>query len=233
MIDPTPIAGLLLGLAGSAHCIAMCGGVASALHRAAPDSGRRGTGQHLLYALGRLSSYALIGALAGALGLVLSDAFGPELTPRIQRIARSSVGVLLIALGIGLAVQRPFHRLERIGLSVWRRLQPLTRSSMRLPVPFRSVALGALWGFLPCGMVYGASAVAALTGSVWQGAVFMAAFGLGTVPAVLGIGAFATGLWSRMEHRNLRRASAIALMFCGVWTLVGPELITNVGHAAH
>jgi sulfite exporter TauE/SafE len=226
--EATPIAGLLLGLAGSTHCIAMCGGVASALDRAAPGERRHRIGPHVLYAVGRLTSYALFGALAGSLGFVLGEAFGPELAPQIKRGARLGVGVLLIALGIGLAGFRPLARVERLGISIWRRLQPLSQPVMRLPGPTRALALGALWGFLPCGMVYGASAVAAVTGSAGQGALFMTAFGLGTVPAVLGMGAFAAELWARLGRRNLRRVAAFAVVLCGVWTLVGPTLLATV-----
>jgi len=231
--DPTPIAGFLLGLVGSTHCLAMCGGVASALDRAAPKRGGHRIRAHLFYATGRLASYSLFGALAGALGFVAAEAIGPELAPRVQTGARWGVGLLLIAFGIGLAGFRPLRRVERLGLSVWRRIQPLARHLKHLPGPTRALALGALWGFLPCGMVYGAAAVAALTGTAAQGALFMLAFGLGTVPAVLGVGAFASELFARLGRQNLRRASALAIALCGVWTLVGPELMRAAPHAHH
>jgi sulfite exporter TauE/SafE len=143
------------------------------------------------------------------------------------------VDLLLILLGIGLAGFRPLRGAERLGLSIWRRLRPLSRRLMRFPAPLRPLALGALWGFLPCGLVYGASAVALMTSSAREGALFVTAFGLGTVPAVLGVGAFAAGIWGRLGRQNLRRVSALAVALCGVWTLVGPEFVRTVSHAHH
>jgi hypothetical protein len=82
-------------------------------------------------------------------------------------------------------------------------------------------------------MIYGALAVAAITGSVVQGASFMAAFGLGTVPAVLSIGAFASGLWARLDRQSLRRFAAVAIALCGVWVIAGPVLIQAFQQAQH
>lgn len=228
MTDATPIAGLFLGLAGSAHCIAMCGGIASALDCAARDGGWKAIGSHLLYAVGRIGSYALLGAVVGGLG----HAMGAGLPPEFRVGTRWAVGLLLIALGIALAGFGPLRRIERLGMSVWRRLQPFSRTLSSLPGPIRMLGLGALWGFLPCGLVYGAVGVAALTGNAAWSAIFMAAFGLGTLPAVLFMGLLASGAWQRLRSANLRRASAFAVMLCGVWTIVGPAL-TRASAGAH
>ena len=170
MTTPIWLAGLLLGLAGSAHCVVMCGGVASALDRTLPDSRARRIVAHVLYAFGRVTSYTLFGAVAGASGAVLTDALGLGVSREFQIAVRVGIGLLLIALGLGLAGFSAFRRLERFGLSLWRRLQPLSRRAMRLPGSLRSLALGALWGFLPCGMVYGALVAAAATATAGQGA---------------------------------------------------------------
>lgn len=235
--DPTPIAGLLLGLASSTHCVAMCGGVASALDRAAPRGRGRRIASHLLYAAGRIGSYVLFGALAGGLGLALGQAIGaaigPERLPLLSRVARVAVGGLLIVFALGLAGLAPLRPLERMGLPLWRRLQPLVGRLRRAPAPLAALGLGALWGFLPCGMVYGAASVAALTGSTSAGALFMGAFGLGTVPAVLGVGAFAGSLWRRIDPRRLRRVTALGLALCGLWVVLGPSLMRSLAHAHH
>jgi sulfite exporter TauE/SafE len=232
-MDATPLAGFFLGLAGSAHCVAMCGGIASALDRVATGKGWHRLGAHALYALGRLGSYSILGALVGALGLALSKTVAPGLLPQLQLATRWGVGLLLIVFAIGIAGFRPLRGVERFGHAVWRRLQPLARPLARLPGPLRTLGLGALWGFIPCGMVYGASAVAAVTGSAAQGASFMAAFGLGTVPAVLSTGAFAAGLWTRLGRQNLQRVSALAIALCGAWVIVGPLVLRASEHAHH
>ena len=233
MTTPIWLAGFLLGLAGSAHCVVMCGGVSSALDRALPDGGRHPIGSHVLYAVGRVATYALFGAVAGVAGAALAQTLGLGAVADVQVVVRVCVGLLLIALGLGLAGFRGFRRLEHLGLSLWRRVRPLTRRAARLPGSLRALALGALWGFLPCAMVYGALLAAAATASPGQGALFMLAFGLGTVPAVLAIGAFASGLWARLGHQNLRRGSAFAIVVCGVWTLLGSGALHSLGHAHH
>lgn len=232
MTDPTPIAGLLLGLAGSVHCVAMCGGVASALDRIGPQDGHR-LRMHLLYALGRVGTYTAIGAVVGFAGASIVQLVTPAHMPKVQLATRYGLGLILIAFGAGLA-GFPFLRgVERLGHGIWKRLQPMARPLMGLPTPLRTLGLGALWGFIPCGMVYGALAVASVTGSVANAAIFMAAFGLGTVPAVLSTGAVAAGFWKRIGRENLRRVSAIAVALCGVWVIVGPMLLKTSEHAHH
>jgi sulfite exporter TauE/SafE len=190
-------------------------------------------GAHALYALGRVAAYAMFGAVAGASGATLTGLLGLGVAADVQIGVRVLVGLLLIGLGLGLAGFRVFRRLERFGLSLWRRLQPLSRRAMRLPGPLRALALGALWGFLPCAMVYGALLAAAATLTAVQGALFMLAFGLGTAPAVLTLGMFATGLGSRLGQQNLRRGSALAVVVCGVWTLLGSGVLRSLSHVHH
>lgn len=223
MTEATPLAGLLLGLAGSAHCVAMCGGVASALDRAATGEGWRRIAAHALYGIGRVGSYAVLGAIVGAAG----HAVGAGLPPEFRVGMRWAVGLLLIGIGVALAGFRPLRGAERFGMSVWRRLQPLSRFLMPLPAPLRTLGLGALWGFLPCGLVYGAAGVAAVTGTAASGATFMTAFGVGTMPAVFSLGVFASGFWASLKRAHLRKISAFAVVLCGVWTIVGPLLMSH------
>ncbi|MCP4026648.1 MAG: sulfite exporter TauE/SafE family protein, partial [Sphingomonas sp.] len=203
IVEATPLAGLVLGFAGSAHCVGMCGGVASALDRVATGSGWRRLASHGLYAVGRVGSYAVLGSAVGGLG----QAFADQLPSGFQTIVRWAVGALLIALGISLMRLRALRGLERMGASVWRRLQPLAGRIVRFPAPLRSLALGALWGWLPCGLVYSAAGVAAVTGSAASGAMFMIAFGVGTLPAVLSLGTAASGLWSKFGQRRMQGVS--------------------------
>ncbi|MDP6979090.1 MAG: sulfite exporter TauE/SafE family protein [Myxococcota bacterium] len=228
IVEATPLAGLVLGFAGSAHCVGMCGGVASALDRVATGTGWRRIASHVLYAVGRVGSYAVLGAVVGGLG----QAFADQLPSGSRAIVRWAVGVLLIIMGISLMRLRALRGLEKVGASVWRRLQPLTRQIVRLPAPVRSLALGALWGWLPCGLVYSAAGVAAVTGSAPSGAMFMIAFGAGTLPAVLSLGTAASGLWSKFRHRRVQGVSGAIIALCGVWTIVGPSIM-RVGHHAH
>jgi len=219
------MAAVFLGLAGSAHCVAMCGGVAAALDRAASGTGWRRSGFHALYAMGRLGSYALLGALVGALG----HAVGTALPTGSQLGLRLAAGLLLIAIGISLAGFGRLRGIERVGAAAWRRLAPLSKRLSGLPAPLRALGLGALWGFLPCGLVYGAAGVAAVTGTAASGAIFMTAFGVGTTPAVFSLGVFASGVFAGLDRWNLRKLSACAVVLCGVWTIAGPIFMSS-GH---
>jgi len=215
------LGGLTVGFLGSAHCIGMCGGIASALSLAIPPE-RRGTAtlvaHHACYSLGRILSYAIAGGLAGAVGLVLGQVLGV----RGGLVLRALAATLLVLLGLYLAGWWPgLAFLERQGERVWARLAPLTsrlRPGRSLPAAF---ALGMLWGWLPCGLVYSALALAVASGGPVQGALLMAAFGLGTLPATLATGLLAQRLtWLTRAPASRRVAGALMILF-GVWTFAG------------
>jgi len=215
------LGGLGIGFLGSAHCIGMCGGIASALSLAMPPE-RRGTAtlvaHHACYSLGRVLSYAIAGALAGAVGLVLGQALGA----RGGLVLRVAAAAMLVLLGLYLAGWWPgLAFLERQGARVWQKLAPLTsrlRPGRSLPSAF---ALGMLWGWLPCGLVYSALALAATSGSPAHGALLMAAFGFGTLPATLATGLLAQRLtWLTRAPVSRRLAGALMILF-GLWTFTG------------
>ncbi|HTH49094.1 MAG TPA: sulfite exporter TauE/SafE family protein [Candidatus Limnocylindria bacterium] len=166
----------LLGLAGSLHCAGMCGPLALALP--ATGSGTVGfvTGR-LAYNLGRIVTYTLLGVVFGLLGKSLS-------LIGVQRWLSIGAGALILAgllitrrAGPGLPMVRAVGWLKAgFGTLLRRR----TLGSLGL--------LGLLNGLLPCGLAYAACAGAAATGSLAMGTAYMALFGLGTVPLMLGIG---------------------------------------------
>jgi len=225
----TLVGGIGLGFLGSPHCVAMCGGVASALALAARGAGAPALRQ-VAYNAGRLVSYGLAGALAGALGLSAARLLGPLGTLAL----RAAAALLLIALGLyltgwwsGLAA------LERQGARLWRHIAPLAR---RLQ-PGRSLggalALGMLWGWLPCGLVYSALALAVTAGDAPHGALLMAGFGLGTLPAVLATGLVAQRVTARGRAAASRRLAGVMLIGFGLWTFAASGAIGHLrGDAA-
>lgn len=223
--DPGLAAALLAGLAGSAHCLGMCGGIAGALGAA----GRGRPTYALAYSTGRIASYALAGAAAGLLGARLAGLadVGPWL--------RLLTGALLILLGLqvafGLRLLRP---LESAGARLWRYLAPAARALMPPRHIGQALALGAVWGWLPCGLVYGMLAAAAGTGGPARGAAFMAVFGLGTVPAVAGM-SLASQRVAGWFGSGRRRALGLLLAAFGAWTLVTPlaHLTATPEHPPH
>ena len=177
-------AALLVGLLGSSHCIGMCGGIVGALGFGI-ESRLRSRPQplllfHLSYNLGRIGSYVLVGLAAGALGGGLARL---GITPMVGKLFAAA---FMVALGLYLAGWwRGLAALERAGLHLWRRIQPLAQRLLPVRRPAQALLLGALWGWLPCGLVYAAVAWSLTAGGALDGALLMLGFGLGTLPALL------------------------------------------------
>lgn len=210
-------AALAAGFAGGAHCAAMCGGIASA----AGASFRTGTGLPVRAALvfngARLVGYAVLGAalatVYGSLGRVLP----------LQGVAwagRLAAVVVMVALALRLLTGRDWLGVERFGGWAWNGLRPLFGRATALPPGLRHGAMGLLWGFLPCGLVYSVLLMAAVTGEPLIAAGAMLAFGLGTLPPLLGLtlGAASVGEWLRRP--GMRRVAGVAVLACAAWTLV-------------
>ena len=195
------LAALTLGFLGSTHCVAMCGGIVSVLAAGAAPNLRRSERPPLLrivlYSVGRIGSYALAGAAVGALSLLVRDA----LPVRVGQMAlRGGAGLLMLALGLHLTgLFRGFTVLERAGAPLWRRIEPAAKRLLPVRSGWHALALGAVWGWVPCGMVYTALALAAATGSAPGGALAMGIFGAGTLPAMVLAGVLARGVSSRMR----------------------------------
>lgn len=184
----------LAGLLGGLHCAGMCGGILGALSTGGGAALPRLIGTHA----GRIGSYALLGAavagLGGAAGLVAG------LAP-LQIALYLLANVVLLATGAYLLGWRaPMTWVEARGGGLWRHLSPWTRSLLPVRTLGQGLALGALWGFMPCGLVYGALAMAMLSGQPLAGSALMAAFGLGTLPNLL-----AAGVLMRRGARSARR----------------------------
>jgi uncharacterized protein len=206
------LAALLGGLVGSVHCVGMCGGIAGALGVA--GGGRASFA--LAYSAGRIGSYAAAGAVAGAVGAGLAGAAG------IGPWLRLLMGLVLVLLGLQVALNlRLLAPLEAAGAGLWRRLAPAARHFVPPRHAGQALALGALWGWLPCGLVYGMLAAAAGSGGALDGAVFMAVFGLGTAPAMVGL-AWASGRGSQWLTASRRRALGWLLVAFGAWTAATP-----------
>jgi len=215
---PTLLSALTLGLLGSAHCIGMCGGITAALSLSL--NGRSRTqlyGLMLTYHLGRITSYAIAGFLLAGLGWYLGG-----LTPAVKMGLRYLAAGMLIAMGLYLTGWwRGLTQLEKIGQHLWRRIQP--RASALLPIrsPANAWAVGMLWGWLPCGMVYSALTWSAVQGEPLRGALLMAAFGMGTIPSVLLVGAFSRQLGSIIQARITRNLAGLLIMMLGLWSVPG------------
>ena len=216
-VDATLMAGLVAGLAGSSHCLGMCGGIAAALGgNSAP--GGRGVACVLGYNFGRVASYALIGAIAGLIGAGIGQGLGPA-APLLRLFAAA----LVILVGLQLAFDRNLLApLERAGLRLWQHIAPLAQRCMPVRNPAMAFALGGLWGWLPCGLVYAMALTAAGVGNPGGGAAFMIAFGLGTIPAMALVGVAGGRLAGFFKDKRFRRFAGLAVLALGIWTAIFP-----------
>lgn len=205
----------ITGLLGGVHCLGMCGGIVTAI-----SLGAQGQRPLLLlgYNLGRLGSYTLIGTLLGGLGgwgVAQADYYP------LQLGLYTAANLLLILMGLYLAgFSGWLLRIERLGSPLWQRLQPLGRRLLPVRHPLHSVALGALWGWVPCGLVYSASLSALASQSATSGALVMLSFGLGTLPNLLLMGSFASRLQQLKQQRPVRVLAGLAVCIIGAWHLV-------------
>lgn len=223
-MDPTGLdlpplaAAFVFGLLGGAHCIGMCGGIMSALSFAVPPSMRssaRLSGLLLGYNLGRVSSYMLAGALAAGLGTLLGGLAG-----EIRLVLQILAAVMLILMALYIADWwKGLLRVEALGRRLWRHLEPLGRKLMPVVKIPQALALGAVWGWLPCGLVYSMLAWSLAVAEPVRGAALMGAFGLGTLPALLATGFAARGLGDLIRHPATRTLAATLIIAFALWQL--------------
>ena len=221
---------LAVGLAGSVHCVGMCGGIVGALSGTAPrrvipiavampmPQVSEGVLRVLAYNAGRIGSYMVAGALAAGL------ANGAASLARIawwQGFAYLLANVMLAMLGLYLMnLWRGLTQVEAAGNLLWRRVLPLLKYLLPMDTLPKAFALGGLWGWVPCGMVYSVLLTAMLSGSAADGAAVMLAFGAGTLPMLLALGLAGARLRAALQTRNVRLACGLLVLAFGVLGIV-------------
>jgi uncharacterized protein len=225
-------AAFIAGVAGSAHCFAMCGGLAGAFGmrvRSSATATSNAFSNALPYHAGRLSGYAVAGAACGLLGATLQTILD---LARIGAWLRTASGVLLLMIALRtLSPWNPLRWLETLGAKFWRGLQPLTRKTAALNGNAHAIALGFLWGWLPCGLVYSMLLFAALSGRALDGATILLAFGLGTLPAMLASSVLTAQARNLLRSQWPRLASGVLLLALGVWMIW--ISLSAAGHVHH
>lgn len=210
------LAVFLTGLLGGAHCVGMCGGIVAAI--SLHPGGRQPFVFQLAYSGGRIASYSMAGALAGLIG---SAAFLSDTLYPLQQGLYLLAQIVLILLGLYLAgLNQSVLVLERAGGVLWRRLQPLIARVMPIRTLSQALAAGALWGWLPCGLVYSVLVSALASGGAGQGATLMLLFGLGTLPNLLLMGWAARSLREWMRRVWVKRIAGLGVAAMGVWGLI-------------
>ncbi|SDJ50966.1 sulfite exporter TauE/SafE family protein [Billgrantia gudaonensis] len=235
-MDPTGLdlpplaAAFVFGLLGGAHCIGMCGGIMSALTFAVPPSMRspaRLSGLLLGYNAGRIASYMVAGALVASLGTLLA------LSTQLRLVLQAFAAVMLILMALYIADWwKGLLKVEALGKRLWKHLEPIGRRLMPVVKVPQAVALGAIWGWLPCGLVYSMLAWSLAVADPWHGAALMGAFGLGTLPALLVTGLAARQMGALIRHPATRSVAALTIIGFALWQL-GTLLPLNSHTLAH
>lgn len=212
-MEPSPGLFLFMGLFGSVHCAAMCGPIAGALALSLPKECRHNPLHLAAYlvalSLGRILSYGLAGGLGGLLGSAIAQ---NPLAPSLHELLRGLAALVVILTGLYLTGWFPrLKQMDRLGVPVWRRLEPLQRRLLPVHSRRQAVLYGMVWGWLPCGLVYYAVLLTLAADDPLQGALMMSLFGLGTLPAILGLGSF-VGWIAGLARRPAWRATAGLLL---------------------
>jgi uncharacterized protein len=209
------LSAFIIGFLGGGHCIAMCGGITTMLTSALPQHQVSKLPYIFSYNLGRIFSYSLIGAIAGFTGsLAIKNLGFPILA--LKLIA----GVFLILLGLYIGQWLMLlTKIEFIGKRIWQLLSPLSKKLIPINTVKKSLLLGALWGWLPCGLVYSTLTWSIASGSAVDGALIMTFFGLGTLPALLTVSFGVGQIKTLLQNALFRKSMALFLIFYGLFTL--------------
>ena len=221
-----PVDGLVLlaafasGLLGTVHCAAMCGGIATSLSIGQRDS----LWMAAVPNLGRVLGYALGGAIVGGIG---GGLLGIARMPGLGIAMRAAVGLVLIVVGLRLLDRG--GRLPKFaggpGAMLWRALAPLRNRVWPADTVGKRLAVGMLWGWMPCGLSTTLLAAAWLQASAAHGALTMAAFGLGTLPLMIPLTWAGARIGQRLQRGPFRNAAAALVVASGLLTVAAPWLM--------
>ncbi|QOD11737.1 sulfite exporter TauE/SafE family protein [Psychrobacter sp. 28M-43] len=222
------VAALLMGFFGSPHCLGMCGGLVTAFGLSMKDvSPAKRRALVATYHLGRLTSYALLGLIAGLIGItVLKPLMMGNSTPRIL------LGLVLVFVGVTMLGAPFLTKLERFGMRFWQYLSPLRQKVFPLNTFPRALTAGLLWGFLPCGLVYGALLIAVVAHNPLSGAALMFVFGLGTIPMLVATHETVGWLRDKIGRFRLRQLNGAVMVISGLAVAVVPMVMANM-HGSH
>ncbi|MCF6264337.1 MAG: sulfite exporter TauE/SafE family protein [Xanthomonadales bacterium] len=235
----TMFAVFMVGLLGSAHCFGMCGGIAAAMGAGSIEPGAskwQAFRKALIFNLGRIGSYAMLGGIVGALmgsvGLIVEfKQWGISL--------RLLTAMMIFLIGLQYLTNKSYLGwLERGGGRLWQkmgRIMGVTANSNQAKNPnWKALRTGLIWGWLPCGLVYTVLLTAAASGSALPAALIMLAFGIGTLPALTSITVAGPLLSQLRSSLQARRAIGLAMMLFAIW-IGGWALLMHTagGHAGH
>ena len=175
----------------------------------------------LLYNLGRLLSYTIAGTIFGSIGAILYQTVSPHLGYLfLQYIA----AMIMVSVGLYIAGWFPkYAYIERMAAPIWRFLEPFGKRLLPVASPLQAFAYGMIWGWLPCGLVYSALLLTITSSGPLEGGLFMLAFGLGTLPAIMGIAMVAEKVVGYSRNPKIRMFAGLFLIVLGLAGLLFAE----------
>lgn len=218
-VEISYLAAFLVGLMGGVHCVGMCGGIISALTFGVQQPLSRSRLFHfqLSYNIGRVLSYTVAGILLGGLSGLADQLL---VLNQYQTVLQVIAGLFMVAMGLYISGWwRGLRHIEGLGNHLWRHIEPFGRQLMPVTQPGQAFALGMLWGWLPCGLVYSVLIWSVSTGSAAEGGVLMLSFGLGTLPNLLLMGMFAAALQRFVRHAGVRYIAGGLVLIFGLGSL--------------
>ena len=228
------LAAFSMGLFGSPHCLGMCGGIVTAFGLSMQHvSDSKKNGLILTYHLGRLISYSLLGLIASLVGVAIFQSIMSNSAPRIV------LGAVLVLIGLAMLGLPLFNQLEKVGMRFWQSLAPIRKKVFPIDSFGKALFAGLLWGFLPCGVVYGALMMAIAGNNITTGAALMFVFGLGTMPMLIATQKTVGMLQSNIKHFRLRQINGVIMLLSGLAVIFIPMMMHhnhNQGshsHASH
>lgn len=212
----------VMGLFSSMHCIGMCGSIIGTLTLSlSPEI--RNNKKRLLpfvfnYNFGRITSYAIAGALVGAIEALLTMHLGETHGHRFLQLLSA---VIMASAGLYIAGWFPrFAYIEKTGMLLWKKIEPYGRKLIPVKNLKQAYLFGMIWGWLPCGLVYSALALAATAGDASKSSLTMLAFGLGTLPAVIGVGVM-TQLLTRLSRiKRFKEAVGLLMIILALFAIL-------------
>ncbi|PKG82195.1 sulfite exporter TauE/SafE family protein [Colwellia sp. 75C3] len=233
----------IIGLLGSGHCLAMCGGITTMLTSAIDKSTNQPASQISMqgdipvkvsspqqscspqsstlnlvffYHFGRIGSYCLIGAIVGFTGSIAAKNIGLPIAG-----LRLVAALFLILLGLYIGQWLLWlNRIESIGKGLWGYLSPMVKHVIPVNNRKKALGLGALWGWLPCGLVYSTLTWALASGSSLTGATIMLFFGLGTLPALIALSLGIGSIKNLLINTVFRKIMALSLIAYGIYSFI-------------
>ena len=214
------LAAFSMGLFGSPHCLGMCGGIVTAFGLSMQHvSDSKKNGLILTYHLGRLISYSLLGLIASVIGVAIFQSIMSNSAPRIV------LGAVLVLIGLAMLGLPLCNQLEKFGMRFWQSLAPLRKKVFPIDSFGKALFAGLLWGFLPCGLVYGALMMAIAGNDIATGAALMFVFGLGTMPMLIATQKTVGMLQSSIKNFRLRQINGVIMMLSGLAVIFIPMMM--------